>query len=167
MSFPALVLVLSLLAVLGPGLLNLILALSILGAAGGSRVIRSATLSVMHSGYVEAARALGAGGVRIVVRYVLPNVMGTIIILATIGLGTLILAESALSFLGFGSASLSVLGRCSGRAPPSRWPSSLSTCWAMRSGMCWIRAFGARGVGCYADRVDPICRVIRWSTPKE
>ena len=101
-SFPALVIVLSLLAVLGPGLLNLILALSILGAAGASRVIRGATLSTMQNAYVEAARALGAGHGRIVMRYVLPNVTATIIILATIGLGTVILAESALSFLGFG-----------------------------------------------------------------
>jgi peptide/nickel transport system permease protein len=102
MSFPALVIVLSLLAALGPGLLNLILALSILGAAGASRVIRGATLSTMQSPYVEAARALGAGHVRVVLRHLLPNVTATIIILATIGLGTVILAESALSFLGFG-----------------------------------------------------------------
>jgi peptide/nickel transport system permease protein len=102
MSFPALVVVLSLMAALGPGLLNLILALSILGAANASRVIRGATLSMMQNPYVEAARALGAGHIRIVILYVLPNVMATIVILATIGLGTVILAESSLSFLGFG-----------------------------------------------------------------
>ena len=102
MSFPALVVVLSLMAALGPGLPNLILALSILGAASASRVIRGTTLSVMANPYVEAARALGAGHLRIVILYVLPNVMATILILATIGLGTVILAESALSFLGFG-----------------------------------------------------------------
>ena len=102
MSFPALVIVLSLLAVLGPGLVNLILALSILGAAGASRVIRGTSLSTMQNPYVEAARALGAGHSRVVVRHLLPNVAATIIILATIGLGTVILAESALSFLGFG-----------------------------------------------------------------
>jgi peptide/nickel transport system permease protein len=102
MSFPALVIVLSLLAALGPGLLNLILALSILGAAGTSRVIRGAALSTMQNPYVEAARALGAGHARVILCHVLPNVMATIIILATIGLGTVILAESALSFLGFG-----------------------------------------------------------------
>jgi peptide/nickel transport system permease protein len=101
-SFPALVIILSLLAALGPGLLNLILALSIIGAAGTSRVIRGATLSVMQNPYVEAARAVGAGHGRILLLYVLPNIMATIIILATIGLGTVILAESALSFLGFG-----------------------------------------------------------------
>lgn len=102
MSFPALVIVLSLLAALGPGLLNLILALSILGAAGTSRVIRGAALSTMQNPYVEAARALGAGHARVILHHVLPNVMATVIILATIGLGTVILAESALSFLGFG-----------------------------------------------------------------
>jgi peptide/nickel transport system permease protein len=101
-SFPALVIILSLLAALGPGLLNLIFALSIIGAAGTSRVIRGATLSVMQNPYVEAARAVGAGHARILLLYVLPNIMATIIILATIGLGTVILAESALSFLGFG-----------------------------------------------------------------
>ena len=101
-SFPGLVIILSLMAVLGPGLLNLILALSILGAAGASRVIRGVTLSVMQHPYVEAARAMGAGHLRIVLRYIVPNVMATIIVLATIGLGTVILVESALSFLGFG-----------------------------------------------------------------
>jgi peptide/nickel transport system permease protein len=101
-SFPALVIILSLLAALGPGLLNLIVALSLIGAAGASRVIRGATLSVMQNPYIEAARAIGAGHGRILLRYVLPNIMATIIILATIGLGTVILAESALSFLGFG-----------------------------------------------------------------
>ena len=102
MSFPALVIVLSMLAALGPGLLNLILALGILGAAGTSRVIRGATLGALQNPYVEAARALGSGHLRIVLRHVLPNVMATIIILATVALGTVILAESALSFLGFG-----------------------------------------------------------------
>ena len=102
MSFPALVIVLSMLAALGPGLLNLILALAVLGAAGTSRVIRGAALSTLQNPYVEAARALGSGHLRIVVRHVLPNVMATIIILATVALGTVILAESALSFLGFG-----------------------------------------------------------------
>ena len=102
MSFPYLVIILSLMAILGPGLLNLILALSVLTAAGGARVIRSAALSVMQLPYVESARAMGSGHLRIVLRHVLPNVMATVLILATIGLGGVILAESSLSFLGFG-----------------------------------------------------------------
>ncbi len=101
-SFPYLVVVLSLMAVLGPGMLNVILALGVLGAAAASRVIRGATLSILQNAYIEAARAMGAGHLRIMLRHVLPNVAATIIILATIGLGGAILAESALSFLGFG-----------------------------------------------------------------
>ena len=101
-SFPFLVVILSIMAVLGPGLLNVILALGVLFAAGASRVIRGSTLSVVQNQYIEAARAIGAGHLRIMLRYVLPNVAATIIILATIQLGGAILVESALSFLGFG-----------------------------------------------------------------
>src|SRR5438094_8237073 len=102
LSFPYLVIILSVMAVLGPGLLNLVVALAILIAAINSRVIRGAAIAVAQSTYVEAARALGCGHARIIARHILPNVMATIIILATIGLGATILAESSLSFLGFG-----------------------------------------------------------------
>ncbi|MGH7323807.1 MAG: ABC transporter permease [Candidatus Rokuibacteriota bacterium] len=102
MSFPYLVIILSVMAVLGPGMLNVILALSIIVAAINSRVIRGATLQVAANVYVEAARAMGCGHARIILRHILPNVAATIIIVATIGLGGVILAESALSFLGFG-----------------------------------------------------------------
>ncbi len=101
-SFPFLVVILSIMAVLGPGLMNVILALGVLGAAAASRVIRGATIAVAQNQYIEAARAVGAGHIRIMCRYIFPNVAATIIILATIGLGGAILAESALSFLGFG-----------------------------------------------------------------
>jgi len=102
LSFPYLVIVLSVMAVLGPGLFNVVLSLAIIIAAVNSRVIRGATIAIAQGAYVEAARAVGCGHVRIIVRHILPNVVATIIILATIGLGTAILAESALSFLGFG-----------------------------------------------------------------
>ncbi|MBI4636548.1 MAG: ABC transporter permease, partial [Candidatus Rokubacteria bacterium] len=102
MSFPYLIIILSVMAVLGPGLLNVVLSLSVIVAALNSRVIRGATIGVVQNTYVEAARAMGCGHARILVRHILPNVTATIIILATIGLGGIILAESALSFLGFG-----------------------------------------------------------------
>ena len=102
LSFPYLVIVLSVMAVLGPGLVNVVLSLAVLIAAVNSRVIRGATIAVAQSTYVEAARALGCGHARIILWHILPNVAATVIILATIGLGTAILAESALSFLGFG-----------------------------------------------------------------
>jgi peptide/nickel transport system permease protein len=101
-SFPFLVVILSIMAVLGPGLLNIVLALGVIGAANASRVIRGTTISVAENVYIESARAIGCGHLRIMVRHILPNVAGTIIVLATIGLGAFILAESALSFLGFG-----------------------------------------------------------------
>jgi len=102
LSFPYLIIILSVMAVLGPGLGNVILSLALLLSATNSRVIRGATLGAMQQTYVEAARAIGCGHLRIIVRHLLPNVAATIIILATIGLGAVILAESALSFLGFG-----------------------------------------------------------------
>jgi peptide/nickel transport system permease protein len=101
-SFPFFVIAISVLAVLGPGMVNVILSIAVVVAASNSRVIRGATISAMQNTYVEAARALGASHARIILRHILPNVAPTIIILATIGLGAVILAESALSFLGFG-----------------------------------------------------------------
>jgi peptide/nickel transport system permease protein len=102
LSFPYLIIILSVMAVLGPGLGNVVISLAVLIAATNSRVIRSATLGVMQHTYIEAARAMGCGHARIILRHLLPNVAATVIILATIGLGAVILAESALSFLGFG-----------------------------------------------------------------
>ena len=102
LSFPYLIIILSVMAVLGPGLGNVVISLAVLIAATNSRVIRGATLGAMQHTYVEAARAMGCGHTRIIVRHLLPNITATVIILATIGLGAVILAESALSFLGFG-----------------------------------------------------------------
>jgi len=102
LSFPYLIIILSVMAVLGPGLLNVVISLAVIIAAVNARVIRGATIAISHATYVEAARAVGCGHARILVRHILPNVVATIIILATIGLGAAILAESALSFLGFG-----------------------------------------------------------------
>jgi peptide/nickel transport system permease protein len=102
MAFPPLVLLLSIMAVLGPGLLNIILVLGIIPSANRSRIIRSATLAAKENQYVEAARAVGASHLRIILCYILPNVMAPIIIVATNALGAVILVEATLSFLGFG-----------------------------------------------------------------
>jgi peptide/nickel transport system permease protein len=102
MAFPWLVVLLSIMSIVGPGIVNLTVALGILVAAGTSRIIRSATLSVKEHTYIEAARAVGASHLRILLRYIVPNVMAPIIIAATVTLGFIILAESSLSFLGFG-----------------------------------------------------------------
>jgi len=101
-SFPALVLLVSLVAIVGPGLWSTTLVLGVLLAPGTSRVVRSAVLAMRNQPYVESARCVGAGHLRIVRSYVLPNVAAPILVLATIQLGVAILAESTLSFLGYG-----------------------------------------------------------------
>ena len=101
-AIPGLLLLLNIMAVTGPGLLNIILALGIVSAAGSSRIIRSAAMTGKENQFVEAARAIGASHRRIILRYILPNIMAPIIIITTVSLGFTILIESTLSFLGFG-----------------------------------------------------------------
>lgn len=118
-AFPGLILLLSVLAVFGTpsstlnlGIVSLdpsqqraaqiILVLGLLFSAGSSRVIRGATLAVRENLYIEGARTVGAGNLRILLTYILPNVMPTIIVIASLQLGAAILAEASLSFLGFG-----------------------------------------------------------------
>ncbi len=81
---------------------KLALVLGILGGAGGSRVIRAAVIGVRSAQYLEAARVIGCRDTRIMLRHVVPNIFGPLMVQATIGLGGVILAEAALSFLGFG-----------------------------------------------------------------
>lgn len=102
MAFPAIVLLISLLSVLGPGLWNVVITLGVLLAAGASRVVRGATLGVRNNLYIEAARCIGCTDGRILLFHVLPNVFPVVIVLATVQLGGAILAESTISFLGYG-----------------------------------------------------------------
>ena len=102
MCFPLLLVALTIMALLGPGLGNVILTLGLVLGVRDSRVIRSAVLSVKAHLYLEAARALGAAHVAMIGRHVLPNILAPIIILGTVNLGAVILTEAALSFLGFG-----------------------------------------------------------------
>ncbi|HWO94430.1 MAG TPA: ABC transporter permease, partial [Dehalococcoidia bacterium] len=101
-AFPAIVLLISIIAVFGTGVSQVTIALGILLAAGSTRVVRSAVIAIKNNQYIESARALGAGDLRILTWYVVPNIMATIIVLATVQLGTAILAEATLSFLGYG-----------------------------------------------------------------
>lgn len=102
LGFPPLVLVLAVVAVVGPGLLNVAFSLVIVSWTEYARVVRATTLSLREQNFVLAARAIGASPARILLREVLPNSLGPIIVLASLGLGTAIIWESALSFLGFG-----------------------------------------------------------------
>ena len=102
MSFPDLIVLIVVASVLGPGMVQTIGALGLLLGIGGSRIIRSAVVSVREHMYVHAAQSTGASSLRILWRHILPNVMPPIIVLFTTRVGTVILAESALGFLGLG-----------------------------------------------------------------
>ncbi|MBU4610657.1 ABC transporter permease [Achromobacter sp. GG226] len=102
MSFPDLVILIVIVSVFGPGMPQIIIALGLLMGIGGSRIIRSAVISVRENMYVHAAKSLGASTGRILWRHILPNIMPPIIILFTTRVGAAILAESGLSFLGLG-----------------------------------------------------------------
>jgi peptide/nickel transport system permease protein len=101
-SFPGLVILIVAVAVLGPGMPQVIGVLALLFGIAGSRIIRGAVVSVRENMYVHAAQSIGAGTQRILWRHILPNVMPVVIVLFTSRLGAAILAEAALSFLGLG-----------------------------------------------------------------
>jgi peptide/nickel transport system permease protein len=101
-AFPQVVFLLIIIRSLGPSERNVILVIAVLIVPGVTRIIRGAALAQKHNVYIEAARALGASDTRIVFRHVIPNLLPIAIVLATTLLGTAILAESALSFLGLG-----------------------------------------------------------------
>ena len=103
MAFPTLVLALAIVAALGINQRNVIVAIAIAMVPGVSRVIRGSVLSVREELYVEAARALGAQRRRIIGRYVLPNLVAPLTVLATAFFGTAIVTEAALSFVGLGT----------------------------------------------------------------
>src|SRR5215510_2911824 len=93
---------LTVISLLGPGLFNVLVVLGLSFGIQNSRIIRGAALSVKENAYIEAAQAFGGSSLRIMLAHMLPNVAAIIIVVATIGLGNLILVEAALSFLGFG-----------------------------------------------------------------
>jgi peptide/nickel transport system permease protein len=102
LGFPAIVLALAIVAVLGPGLMNVAVALIVISWTEYARVMRSTTLVIREQNYVQAARGLGASHAWILFKEILPNSLGPMIVLASYWLGTAIISESALSFLGFG-----------------------------------------------------------------
>lgn len=116
MALPGIILLMVLATTLSPSIRNVIIAIGVLVTPGAARVVRGATLSAKEMLYVEAARATGASAPRIVFRHVLPNVMAPIIVIASISVGSAIMIEAALGFLG-----LSV------RPPTSTWGNMLNT----------------------------------------
>jgi peptide/nickel transport system permease protein len=102
LSFPGILLAIAFVAFRGPGIFNLVVALSLGGWVGYARLVRGQVLVAREREFVEAARALGASDLRIIVRHILPNIIQPIIVQAAIGMAGAILAEATMSFLGLG-----------------------------------------------------------------
>jgi peptide/nickel transport system permease protein len=102
MAFPGILLAIALVAVLGPSLVNVVLALSIIGWVGYARLVRGQALRAREFEFVQAARASGASAARIVLRHILPTAIPAVVVQATLGMAGAIIAEAALSFLGLG-----------------------------------------------------------------
>lgn len=102
LSFPGILLAIAFVAFRGPGMFNLVLALSLGGWIGYARLVRAQVLAVREREFVEAARALGGSDFRILVRHILPNILQPVIVQTAIGMAGAILAEATMSFLGLG-----------------------------------------------------------------
>ena len=120
-AFPDILLAILITAILGPSLFNVFLALALVGWPGMVRLVRSQVLRLREEEFVLAAQAAGAGHVRILARHLLPNVLGVMVVAATVGMGGVILAESTLSFLGIGV-----------QPPYPSWGSMIQAAWLYR-----------------------------------
>ncbi|MXY46949.1 MAG: ABC transporter permease subunit [Chloroflexi bacterium] len=103
LAFPSLILALAVAGALGPGLFNVLLAAGAVWWVGHARIIRGITLGARQMEYVTAARAAGAGNLRIILRHIAPNILGPIIVIASLDIGWIILGIAGLSFLGLGA----------------------------------------------------------------
>ena len=115
-AFPGTILAIGIMAILGPGIFNVVIAVAIFSAPSFARIVRSSTLSQKESVYVQAAKSLGASDGRILFKHILPGAMSEIIVYYTMNIGSSILTASSLSFLGMGA-----------QAPSPEWGLELST----------------------------------------
>lgn len=130
LAIPSLVFALAIMAILSPGLISLLIALGLTNWSYTCRLSRAATLSVKAQGYVQAAKILGYSDIRIMLTQILPNILGPIIVIGTLGMGGAVLAEAALSFLGLGI-----------RPPFPSWGSMLSDARDQITTAPWISIF--------------------------
>ncbi|MHB8646229.1 MAG: ABC transporter permease [Thermomicrobiales bacterium] len=102
LAFPFILLAITIIAVLGAGIINLIVVFVVAGWVSYARLVRGQVLAIKQAQYIEAVRVAGARDSRVLVRHILPNIIAPVIVLATLQIGGVVLAESALSFLGLG-----------------------------------------------------------------
>jgi len=101
-AFPYILGAIAIMTILGSGIVNIFIAIGVLGWAYFARIFRGSILSIKNKEYIEAARALGASNTRIIIKHIFPNAIAPIIVFATMNVGTAIIVEAALSFLGIG-----------------------------------------------------------------
>jgi peptide/nickel transport system permease protein len=130
LSLPGLLLALAVVAILGPGLQNLLLALGIAGIPYYARLVRGQALEIKSREYVEAARVVGSSNTRVMLRHILPNTLSTLIVVASLDLAGNILAASGLSFVGLGA-----------QPPSPEWGAMLSTGRDFMREQWWISTF--------------------------
>ncbi len=130
LAFPYLLLAMIVVAILGPSLTNAMIAIGIVYTPQFARVVRGAVLQVKEEYFVEAARAVGAGSVRLLARHVLPNILSPIIVMATLTVGFMIVETAGLSFLGLGAS-----------PPTPEWGSMLATGRSFMLTAPWIATF--------------------------
>jgi peptide/nickel transport system permease protein len=130
LAFPSILLAIAIVAVLGPGLDNVMVAVSLVLVPQYARLVRASVLSIRQMAYVEAARALGASGARIVWATVLPNCAAPLIVQSTLSLGTAVLDAAGLSFLGLGA-----------QPPAPEWGAMLSAGRELMLTAPWVMAF--------------------------
>lgn len=130
LTFPGILLALVIIAVLGPSLLNAMIAVGISASPTYARVVRSTALSAKTEAYIEAARALGCSNLRVIIRHILPNTMAPLIVLGTLGVAGAIIAGAALSFLGLGA-----------QPPQPEWGALLSEGRSYLRRAWWMTAF--------------------------
>ncbi|MCJ1697470.1 peptide ABC transporter permease [Rathayibacter caricis DSM 15933] len=129
-AFPALLLALLVIVVTGPGVVPATVAVGLSTAPGYARILRTQLLGIRDSGYVEAARVLGHGPIRILLRHVLPNTFAPLAVLATLGVGQAIVWASALSYLGLGA-----------EPPAPEWGAMLSAGRTYLASAWWLTVF--------------------------
>lgn len=135
MSFPDILLALAIIAILGPGINNAMLAIGISFVPSFVRLTRSSVLTLREMTYIEAARALGSSDSRILLRHILPNSIRTLLVLVTLGIGSSILAGAALNFLGLGA-----------EPPTPEWGAMLNAGMKFVRQAWWLTFFPGMGI---------------------
>ena len=135
MAFPDILLALAIIAILGPGITNAMLAIGISFVPSFIRLTRSSVLSLREMTYIEAARALGSSNTRILLKHILPNSIRTLLVLITLGIGSSILSGAALNFLGLGA-----------EPPTPEWGAMLDAGMKFVRQAWWLTVFPGLGI---------------------